>query len=159
MFQDAQYPAVVAEIGDAITAVSDGSQVAVRSRDSRCTEISAYSSRWHELFPQHGPGRKHERAITLRPWQRTMLDAHPELFIRGLIHSDGCRCVARQRVADRVYEYPRYFFSNRSEDIKAILCEYLDLLGIAWNRPNDMQIQVSRRAAVAAMEKFVGPKS
>lgn len=30
-----------------------------------CTEVAAYSKHWPCLFPQHGPGRKHERRIEL----------------------------------------------------------------------------------------------
>jgi hypothetical protein len=52
----------------------------------------------------------------------------------------------------------RYGFSNRSNDIKAIFCEHLDLLGIAWTRPNDKDIAVATRAGVAALDEFVGPK-
>jgi hypothetical protein len=26
-------------------------------------------TRWPEVFPQHGRGRKHERPIVLEPWQ------------------------------------------------------------------------------------------
>ncbi len=43
------------------------------------------------MFPQDGPGKKHERPIALEPWQQEIVDAHPWEFIRGLIHSDGCR--------------------------------------------------------------------
>jgi hypothetical protein len=52
----------------------------------------------------------------------------------------------------------RYSFSNRSEDIKGILCEHLDLLGIAWRRAGDQNISIARREAVAALDAFVGPK-
>lgn len=31
---------------------------------------------WAHLFPQHGPGKKHERLIALEPWQQTIVDAH-----------------------------------------------------------------------------------
>ena len=29
---------------------------------------------WPCLFPQHGPGRKHERPIVLEHWQRVIVD-------------------------------------------------------------------------------------
>lgn len=74
-------------------------------------------------FPQHGPGRKHEREIALVPWQLQLTQAYPERLLRGLIHSDGSRCINRfstklpsGRVA--TYEYPRYFFTNYSTDIR-----------------------------------------
>lgn len=157
--QDAQYQRVISEICLAIGKVAPASKVAVSPRQSGCVDISSYSNRWADLFPQHGPGRKHERAIVLADWQQQIADAQPRALIRGLIHSDGCFCVARQRGRrDTVYEYPRYFLSNRSEDIKAIFCEALDRVGVQWNRPNEVQIQISRREAVAKMDEFVGPK-
>jgi hypothetical protein len=58
----------------------------------------------------------------------------------------------------RSYSYPRYHFTNRSDDIKAILCEHLDLIGVAWRRASDRNISVARREAVAALDAFVGPK-
>jgi hypothetical protein len=74
------------------------------------------------------------------------------------MHSDGCRFLARQPRRGRVYTYARYSFSNRSEDIKALLCEHLGRLGIAWSRPNAQQIQIARRADVTRLDGFVGPK-
>ncbi len=46
---------------------------------------------WPCLFPQHGPGRKHERSIVLDEWQQRVVVAHPDPFLRGLFHSDGSR--------------------------------------------------------------------
>jgi len=39
-----------------------------------CTEVAAYSKHWPCLFPQHGPGKKHERRIELTPWQQELVD-------------------------------------------------------------------------------------
>ena len=65
-----------------------------------CTEVSSYSKHWICMFPQHGPGRKHERPIVLADWQRRIVDRFPAPFVRGLVHSDGCR------VLDRVNNTP-----------------------------------------------------
>ena len=46
-------------------------------------------------FPQHGPGRKHKRPIVLEAWQQAIVEAHPWQFLRGLLHSDGCRTINR----------------------------------------------------------------
>jgi len=115
-------------------------------------------------FPQHGPGRKHTRPIVLTDWQRELTHRHPQELLRGLIHSDGCRCVNRfktklpsGRVAE--YEYPRYFFSNLSADIRDIFCEHCELLGIRWTQSNPRNISVSHRRSVALLDEFVGPKS
>lgn len=159
VYQDAAYPGIIDEIAGAIRAVAPGRKVSVYLRDGGSVDIGAYSKTWPALFPQHGRGRKHERLIVLADWQKPIVDEHARAFIRGLIHSDGCRVVARQRSRRGHYEYPRYLFPNRSEDIKGVLGEQLDRLGIAWNRPNDKEIQVSRRDAVAALDEFVGPKA
>jgi hypothetical protein len=56
------------------------------------------------------------------------------------------------------YEYPRYMFSNKSEDIFGILTDALDRVGAAWRRPRRYLIAVSRRESVALLDEFVGPK-
>jgi hypothetical protein len=88
---------------------------------------------------------------------------HPGRFLRGLFHSDGCRISnwTRRRVAGewKRYEYPRYVFTNKSQDILGLCAAALDQLGIAYTRPRADTISVARRAAVAALDVHVGPKS
>jgi hypothetical protein len=72
-----------------------------------------------------------------------------------LIQSDGCR----DKNVVKGKSYPRYAFTNNSEDIKEIFCSALDLLGIHWTKPNMKSIAVSRRRDVAILDSFVGPKS
>lgn len=115
-------------------------------------------------FPQCGPGKKHERAIELVGWQCELTHANPEQLIRGLIHSDGCRTVNRfstRLPSGRIghYEYPRYFFSNLSADIRRIFCEHCELLGIHWTLSNPRNVSISHRDSVAILDSFVGPKS
>jgi hypothetical protein len=114
-------------------------------------------------FPQLGRGAKHTRTITLNDWQYGITHRYPEAFLRGLIHSDGCRTVNRfstllpsGRVAQ--YEYVRYFFSNLSDDIRGLFCEHCELLGIRWTQSNHRNISVSHRDSVAKLEAIVGPK-
>ena len=125
--------------------------------------VEAAYKHWPLVFPQHGPGRKHNRPIVLHGWQRAIVDRRPEPFLRGLIHSDGCRTVNRfktklpsGRVAE--YAYPRYFFSNQSADIRGLFCEYCERLGIRWTQSNPRNISVSHRDSVARLDRFVGPK-
>lgn len=113
-----------------------------------------YSKHWTCLFPQHGPGRKHQRPIHLEPWQKQLVRRATESFVRGLIHSDGCRVVAN----DRGMKSIRYHFSNRSEDIKSLLCAALDDLRIHWTRPRDREVAVYARQAVLRLDEFIGPK-
>jgi hypothetical protein len=117
---------------------------------------------WPCLFPQHGPGRKHERAIVLDPWQQAIVERRPAPFLRGLFHSDGCRVNnwATRVVAGekRRYDYPRWQFSNRSEEILALCCEALDRLALPWRRSNRWVVSVSRQEAVARLDALIGLK-
>ena len=123
-----------------------------------CKEIYSYSKHWVCLFPQHGDGRKCTRSIVLEPWQEWVaVERQPHMLLRGLIHSDGCRVV--NRVCGGRYEYIRYMFSNRSEDIQRIFATACDRAGIEWRRSYRYTTSVSKRSSVEAMEKFVGPKS
>ncbi|MGC0414905.1 hypothetical protein ABIA38_000394 [Embleya sp. AB8] len=129
---------------------------------SGCTDVKSYSKHWPCLFPQHGPGRKHERPIVLESWQRDIVRAEPWALARDLIHSDGCRnvnwttkIVAGER---KRYEYPRYLFANESMDIMRILTTTLDEVGVEWKFPRRNLLSVARRASVALMDQHVGPK-
>jgi hypothetical protein len=154
IFQDQRYPGIIRECANAMSRVRPGGRAPNgRSRDG-AVEIYSYWKHWSCLFPQHGPGRKHQRLIRLSTWQEVIALHHPEALIRGLIHSDGCR--ALNTVKGHVY--PRYQFSNRSADIRAIFCEACDRLDVAWRRSNTFVISVSRRESVARLESIVGPK-
>src|SRR5437867_1729468 len=119
-------------------------------RGGHAIRIEAGWRHWPCLFPQHGPGRKHLRKIELEPWQWGIVAKYPQQLLRGLFHSDGCRFVNWASKADgKRYYYVRYMFSNESEDIRKILTDALDLLGIAWRRPRRNAIAVSRQEAVA----------
>jgi hypothetical protein len=160
IYCDERYPKLIDELHAAISAVNPRNRVhVVHHPVHRLAVVGSYASCWTSLFPQHGPGRKHERPIVLADWQRVVTTRFPEAFIRGLIHTDGCRFIARQRRGDRIYCYVRYSFANRSEDIKGLFCDHLDLLGIPWTRANDVDIQIARRAGVEALDAFVGPKA
>jgi hypothetical protein len=93
---DAAYPKIVAECASAIDTVIPGRHIAVR-RDPvvQKFDVTSYWKGWPAVFPQAGPGKKHDRPIVLEPWQREFTDREPEAFLRGLIHSDGCRAINR----------------------------------------------------------------
>ena len=123
-----------------------------------CTELYSHSKHWPCLFPQHGPGKKHERLIVLAQWQRELVEQHPEELLRGLIHSDGCRSINVATGGRRPYWYWRYTFTNVSADIRGIFCAACDQLGIEWRQMNAKNISVAKRASVAFMDTFIGPK-
>jgi len=164
IYCDARHPGVIAEISRAVRNCVPGIKVDRRPTSENGVALLASSPVWSKAFPQHGPGRKHERPIELEAWQRKITHEHPQALLRGLIHSDGCRCMNRFRTklpSGRVaeYEYPRYFFTNLSADIREIFCEHCDLLGVRWTQSNPRNISVSHRRSVAILDRFIGPKS
>lgn len=118
-------------------------------------EVHAYSKSWPCLLPQHGPGKKHERKIVLTEWQQELVDLVPTLLLRGLIHSDGCRFI---NTGSYGWQCPRYVFTNLSEDIKGIFCATCETLGLRWTTAPPKSVYVSRKADVARLDEFVGPK-
>jgi hypothetical protein len=118
---------------------------------------------WACLFPQHGPGRKHERTLGMTEWQWHIVEEHPAAFLRGLFHSDGCRVNnwATQMVAGRKkrYGYGRWHFTNHSIEIQRWCCAALDLIEVPWRQSNWHTISVSTKAGVAKLDELIGPKS
>jgi hypothetical protein len=151
---DTKYPAIIDQCRQAIDVLMPGQRAALLRRSDGCTDVSLYSKHWPCLLPQHGPGMKHTRPIALQPWQQELIDEATEDFIRGLIHSDGCRTVANDRGVKSI----RYHFSNRSEDIIGLFTAALDDLGIPWTRSTKYIVSIYRKAAVAHLDEFVGRK-
>ena len=156
---DRAYPAIRGECVAAMSIVMPASEVGVARHPSAQLDVpGSYSKHWPCLFPQHGSGLKHHRRIELENWQRAIVDQHPWRLLRGLIHSDGCRHLNTIRHPKKTYRYPRYEFSNRSDDIRGLFCEYCDRVGVEWRRTNRWNISVARRESVALMDHFIGPK-
>ncbi|MBV8160523.1 MAG: hypothetical protein JO265_06330 [Acidimicrobiia bacterium] len=151
------YPGIIEECTSAMRAVMPTNTVGYRSRPG-VVAVSSYSKHWPCLFPQHGPGHKHERRIVLTPWQEGAVQVHAREFIRGLIHSDGCRATNRVRGQGRWYAYPRYFFKNESADIRMLFGWACDLVGVEWRYNRYNSISIARRESVALLDLFVGPK-
>lgn len=159
---DARLPGIVHDVADAIVKVRPGIRV-FQVRAPGTMVVQAHWQHWTCLFPQHGPGRKHERPIVLEDWQQELVTRHPGAFLRGLFHSDGSRT---RNWATRVvggtrkrYDYPRWEFVNRSDDILGLCCWALDLSAIPWRRPRVNAVAVSRREAVRRLDELIGPKA
>lgn len=154
------WPGLKKECAQAIQAVMPNRVCMVQRQG--CTMVTASSKHWPCLFPQHGRGMKHQRKIELADWQEEIVAAHPGRFVRGLLHSDGCRITNRVRRVlpggERWYEYPRYLFVNESRDILRLAGENLDRLGVAWRYSKPNTISIAKREAVARLDEFVGPK-
>lgn len=158
---DMRYPGIVRECETAMRAVVPRNRVSCQLRPCNCYEVNAYSKGWPCLFPQHGPGAKHTRLIFLSKWQQELAETWPDLLLKGLIQSDGCRFVNSGR---NEWRHPRYVFSNVSTDITSIFCSACDCLGLRWSasfpsrESAAVSIYVSRKADVARLDEFVGPK-
>lgn len=159
---DDQYPTVMDEVRALIVRVRPRSRTFLVSKEG-CTDVQSNWTHWPCLFPQHGPGRKHERDIVLEDWQREIVVRHPAPFLRGLFHSDGCRTINSTTKliagAPKTFFYPRWQFSNASEQIRDLCTWALDLVGVEWRRSNQRVISVSRREAVARLDELIGPKT
>jgi hypothetical protein len=157
---DSMYPTVIEDCYTAMVLSMPDRVPRISPRcDARATDVRACGKRWLDAFPQHGRGRKHERPIVLEAWQTEIVDRHPGEFVRGLIHSDGCRTTNRFRTtlpSGRVaeYAYPRYFFSNLSADIRDLFCGACDALGVRWTLSNPRNVSVAHRRSVALLDEL-----
>ncbi len=169
-------PSLMITLDDSWPGIQDEAEAAMRAvfpenttcrvRRTGCHNIKVYYKHLFCLFPQHGPGKKHARKIALEPWQQDMVNDHPWEFVRGLIHSDGCRITnwtVRTVGGERKrYEYPRYWFTNVSDDIRRLYTDTLDRLGVEWKHCTRhgklYNISVAKKASVALMDAHVGPK-
>ncbi len=157
---DERYPRIIEECCDAIEMIS-GRRPRPKPdrRGARCVVVQLTWSAWIDLFPQHGPGRKHQRKIALADWQQEIVDRYPGPFLRGLIQTDGWRGVNRVRVKGKDYAYARYQFSNRSDDIRRLFTTACNRLGVKWRQWTRYHVSVAQRASVALLDTYVGPKS
>jgi hypothetical protein len=150
---DTKYPCIIARAKAAIAEV--GARTAGETARPGCVELHTNWKHWRCLFPQHGPGPKHLRQIRLEPWQTSLVSRYPDEFLAGLIHSDGCRCVNRAKG----HQYPRYFFSNLSVDIRALFASTCALVAVECRPAGRRNVSVARRGSVEILDRLVGPKS
>jgi len=155
------YPVIRQECIAAISKVMPENKVGVNTSPQGCSEVTCYSNHWPCLLPHGDGGVKHLRKIILTDWQHQLaIDKYPQMFLRGLIHSDGCRHINRVKAkeTDKSYEYVRYSFSNRSMDIQGLFKEACEKLKIEAKNNNTYSVSISRRESVAKMDAFIGPK-
>ena len=156
IYLDLKYPGIAERCAAAMANLNPFHPTRVRRRGTaNVLVVSAYGLCWPELFPQHGPGRKHTRPIALVDWQRDIVTRQPMQFLRGLIESDGSRYV---RHVDG-HDYPAYEFTNRSEDILMLFCWVSDLLGVGYTRPGKCMISIARRGDISRLDREFGPKT
>jgi hypothetical protein len=152
---DSTYPRIIDAAARAMSEVRVGRSSVYRHAHQNAVEVHSYWKGWRCLFPQHGPGKKHERPIFLADWQQALVDLWPDKLVRGLIHSDGYRFLNTGRCG---WVCPRYGFSQVSDDIRGIFCDACDRLGVQWTTAGKNTVYISRKADVAKLDEFIGPK-
>jgi hypothetical protein len=151
---DRRYPRIIAQCAAAIREVHPLGRANIQPYNT-WVQVYSYWKHWPCVFPQHGPGVKHLRKIELTDWQQEIVAEHPNSLLRGLIHSDGCRSINRVKGKN----YPRYYFSNYSQDIRDIFCRACDQCGISWRQMNWRTISIARKRDVDRLDLLIGPKS
>jgi len=115
--------------------------------------LHVYSCHLSCLFPQAGPGKKHERRLEFPSWQRERITAAPWSFLKGCIRSDGCVFINRTGP----YEYLSYGFHNLSAEILGLFvetCRSLELPPCVYAT----SVRLNRRDDVARLLEHVGRK-
>lgn len=164
---DYRYPGIIASCKEAMQCIAPDNSVGqvidhYKGKPS-CVKVYMMSKYIPDLFPQHGEGRKHERSIDIEDWQLNIVQQHPLEFWRGLYHSDGSRF-------DNVVNgkaYPRYQFTNTSQDIIRLFCMTTSQLGLHWTykaRRNpkgaiQTDVFISKRKDVEFLDQHIGPKA
>jgi hypothetical protein len=152
---DARYPAIVDDTEALLCRCFPNNRVGrVAFDDGGVVVVHVYCGHLACLFPQHGPGKKHERRILLEDWQRSIVEAEPWSFLRGCIPSDGCVFVNRTGR----YSYLSYGFANYSADILDLVESTCHAQGLRPRR-YARAIRLNRRDDVARLLEHVGLKS
>lgn len=152
---DAAHPGIVQDSRLLLARCFPQSPVGVTSADGGASVVlSVYSSHLGCLFPQHAPGKKHERRIELEPWQSACLEAAPWRFLRGCIRSDGCTFVNRTGP----YSYLTFEFRNLSSDIRGLFAGACEMVGVEY-RLHSERVRINRRSSVQKMVANVGVKA
>lgn len=156
-FLDEAYPGIISEVDRALRRI--GVDRPWHVRKPGCRAIMAGKLGWDRHFPT-GRGPKHTYRLTLAPWHSEAVIHVPQVVLRGLLHSDGCRYLNRVRsTTGQWLSYPSYSFNNRSRDVHAIFEACCQRLGL---RPTiasgGLTRQLAKRVDVALVDLFVGPK-
>jgi hypothetical protein len=150
IFPNLNQPLIIDECARAIAVVAPPRRIRISPHGRSCVEVGCNWARSPEVFPQHGPGRKHTRKIELHFDQERIVREYPAMFVRGCIQSDGCR---HRRVV-KGKNHPAYSFENRSEDILQLFAWACDLLEIHWTRACAKRISIAPRNDVARLDQI-----
>lgn len=83
---DATWPGIITDVSRLVGIIRPAGGV-FHVRAPGAIVVHGNWKHWPCLFPQHGPGRKHDRPIVLTEWQEEIVTAFPADFLRGLFPS------------------------------------------------------------------------
>jgi len=152
---DARYPVLNANVYELLGRCFPANQAGfLQQEHASMVVMTIHNGHLTCLFPQHGPGKKHERDVSLEGWQLQIVRRAPFALLRGLIWSDGCHFVNRTGR----YEYFSYEFKNLSTEIREVFAGACDLAGIEYTCSGS-EIWIRRRESVHRMLEHVGVKA
>ena len=100
-----------------------------------------------------GRGKKLLLRMALEPWQQSHTGRHPELLLRGLLHSDGCRF----ENTGRDWRNTRYKFDNPSLDVRRR--RHLHASRSSLDRRRVERSTSLGKEDVRKLDRLVGPNS
>lgn len=152
---DSKYPQIVGAVRRLLSRCFPANAVHVQLADGGATSVVAvHHNHLPCLFPQHGPGKKHERRLAFEPWQVLLIGQAPFSFLRGAIHSDGSVFVNRTGR----YAYLSYHFGNLSGEILDLVEATGRSVGLRPRR-SGKHLRFNRREDVARLLEHVPAKS
>ena len=134
IFNDMRYPDIIADQKRSLGRLFSQNKISeVNVKNSKCLIVSMYNSSLPKFFPQHGPGTKKTRDVSLKDWQWDIVKEEPECFIKGLIDSDGsCYIQTQTNRSGLKRYYKKYNFTNTSMDIVDLMKKTLEMLDINY---------------------------
>jgi len=152
IFLDAKYVHLNNYVEEMLKIFFYKSKITRYNHGDNCICFAVNCKELKNIFPQMGPGRKHNREIKLSQWQ-TQNIMHSELLM-GLFHSDGCFYVSDDR--------DNYNFSNRSVDIHNIFqnsCTYFNVKYTVSRYQGEIKsTNINKRKDVVKLYYLIGSK-
>lgn len=100
IFLDSRHGLIVAETDALLRRCFPSNRLGyLRPAGKRMVVLWIYHGHLSCLFPQHGPGKRHERRIVLESWQADLVREAPWAFLRGLIRSRRVPCSSIARAS------------------------------------------------------------
>ena len=156
IFLDSRHARVVAEARGLLVRSFPENRVGVTDRGGTMSVVWTHHRHLACLLPQHGPGKKHERAIVLESWQRSPRPTPRRGPSSAAASAPMAARSSTGRAGTRILSYE---FRNRSPEASGTLfLEACELVGRWAVGSNDDRVRICRRSSVALLLEHVGIK-